>query len=82
MLFLITQTHTPEQCTKNAGGVKALYNDKAEGVTLKALYGAFSDHIVYYVVEANSLKAINDFLTPGWTRCTSRITPVSDEPVI
>ena len=82
MLFHITQTHTPENCPKDAGGSKTLYNPKAEGVKLRALYGAFSQHVIYYIVEADSQKAINKFLDPGWLRCTSTITPVSDEPIL
>ena len=82
MLFLITQEHTPESCPKDTGGSKTLYNAKAEGVTVKGMYGAFSEHVIYYVVEADSLAAVHDFLDPGWTRCTATITPVSEEPIV
>ncbi len=81
MLFLVTQEHTPESCPKDTGGSKTLYDSKAEGVTLKAAYGAFSDHVIFYVVEADSLGAIHKFLDPGWTRCSATITPVSEEPI-
>ncbi|MBI2919253.1 MAG: hypothetical protein HYY01_14865 [Chloroflexi bacterium] len=81
MLFLITQTHTPEQCPKDAGGSKTLYDAAAEGIKLKAMYGAFADHIIYYVVEADSLSAVNKFLDPGWKRCKATVTPVSEEPI-
>ena len=47
MLFHITQTHTPESCPKNAGGSKALYDASVEGLTLKAMYGAFAEHTIY-----------------------------------
>ena len=53
----------------------------AEGVTLKAMYGAFAEHAVYYIVEAESVEAVNRFLMPGFKRCTARITPVSEEPI-
>ncbi len=82
MLFHITQTHTPENCPKDAGGSKTLCNPKAEGVKLRALYGAFSQHVIYYIVEADSLQAIHTFLEPGWMRCTCTITPVSREPIV
>ncbi len=81
MLFLITQEHTPESCPKDVGGSKTLYNPKAEGVTLKAMYGAFSEHVIYYVVQSDSLDAIHKFLDPGWTSCTATVTPVSEEPI-
>ena len=60
MLFLITQSHTPETCPKDAGGSKILFNPNVEGVELRAMYGAFSEHVIYYIVEADSMKAINE----------------------
>ncbi len=81
MLFLITQSHTPETCPKDAGGSKTLFNPDVEGVKLRAMYGAFSEHVIYYIVEADSMKAINEFLDPGWKRCTSKITPVNESPI-
>lgn len=82
MLFLITQVHTPETCPKNEGGSKILYNPDAEGVELRAMYGAFSEHVIYYVVEADNIQAINGFLDPGWTRCTCTITPVNETAIV
>ncbi len=81
MIFHITQTHTPESCPKDAGGVEALYDPSVEGVKLQAMYGAFSEHVIYYIVEADSLGAIHKFLDPGWLRCTCTVTPVSEEPI-
>lgn len=81
MIFHITQTHTPESCPKDAGGSKALYDPNVEGVKLQAMYGAFSEHVIYYIVEADSLGAIHNFLDPGWMRCTCTVTPVSEEPI-
>jgi hypothetical protein len=82
MLFHITQTHTPEMCPKDDGGSKILYNPKAEGLTLRAMYGAFSEHVIYYVVESDNLAAIQQFLMPGFKRCTCEISPVSEEPIV
>lgn len=82
MLFHITQTHTPEECPTDVGGTKALYDAKVEGIKLRAAYGAFSEHTLYYVVEAESLDAIHKFLGPGWKRCTSVVTPVAEEPIV
>ena len=81
MLFHITQVHTPENCPKNAGGSRDLYDPDAEGVKLRAAYGAFSEHVLYYIVEAENLNAIHRFLDPGWTLSTCTITPVSEEPI-
>jgi hypothetical protein len=81
MLFHITQTHTPENCPKEAGGSKTLYDSNVGGIKLLAMYGAFAQHVVYYIVEADSLKAIHKFLDPGFKHCTATITPVSEEPI-
>lgn len=81
MLFHITQTHTPENCPKDVGGSTTLYNPNAEGVKVRAMYGAFSEHTIYFIVEADSLGAIHRFVDPGFVRCTCRITPVSEEPI-
>lgn len=82
MLFHITQVHTPENCPKDVGGSKILYDPNVEGVKLRAMYGAFSQHVIYYIVESNSLEAVHKFLDPGWKRCTCTITPVSEEPIV
>jgi hypothetical protein len=82
MIFHITQDHTPENCPKDAGGSKVLYDPNAPGVKLKAMYGAFSEHVIYYIVEADSLEEVHKFLDPGWLRCTCTVTPVSEEPII
>ena len=82
MLFHITQSHTPELCPKDEGGSKTLYDPRAEGVRLLAMYGAFAEHLIYYVVEADSIKAVNQFLMPGFKRCECQVTPVNKEPIV
>lgn len=77
MLFHVTQTHTPDKCPKEVGGASTLYNKEAPGVTLKGFYGAYTQHVIYYVVEADSAEAVEKFLDPGMLRCTATITPVS-----
>ncbi len=82
MLFHITQTHAPESCPRDEGGSKILYDPNVEGVKIRARYGAFAEHVIYYVVEADSLNVVNKFLLPGFTRCTCMVTPVSEEPAV
>ena len=82
MLFHITQTHAAESCPKDSGGSKTLYDADADGITLRAMYGAFAEHVIYYVVEADDVGAVNRFLFPGFMRCTSKITPVSEEAIV
>ena len=82
MLFHITQTHPADLCPKDEGGSKTLYNPKAEGVKFLAMYGAFPEHVIYYLVEAEKIEAVEAFLLPGFERCTSKITPVSQVPIV
>ena len=81
MLFHITQTHTPDDCPVDSGGSSTLYNADADGVALKAMYGAFSEHVIFYIVEADSFKAVNQFLLPGFKSCTCTVTPVGEESI-
>ena len=82
MLFHITQTHAPDLCPIDEGGSKALYNPDVEGVRLRAMYGAFAEHAIFYVVEADDIRAVNQFLMPGFKRCECEISPVSEEPIV
>ncbi len=79
MLFLITQTHRPENCPIDAGGREALHAKPEEIKGLKVVTGfaAYTDHVLYYLVEADDYDAVEKFLTPGFKRCTATITPVS-----
>ncbi len=81
MLFHVTQIHTPENCPKDVGGSKTLYDPNVQGVKLQAMYGAFSQHVIYYIVEADNIEALHKFLDPSWKRCTATITPVTQEPI-
>ncbi|MBI2909876.1 MAG: hypothetical protein HYX92_19735 [Chloroflexi bacterium] len=79
MLFLITQEHTPETCPIDAGGREVLHEKPGNvpGLEVLAAYGAYSEHTLYYVVEADNYEAMDKFLRPGFKRCTSTITPIS-----
>ena len=81
MLFHITQVHTPEMCPLDEGGSNSLYNPNVEGLRLIGRYGANAQHTLFFIVEADNLDAIHQFLRPGFKRCTSTITPVSESPV-
>jgi len=81
MLFHITQTHTPEACPKDEGGSSILFNAEAEGIKLHAMYGAFTEHVIYYVVEAQNIKSVHQFLIPGLKHCTCKVTPVAEEAI-
>ena len=81
MLFHITQIHRPEACPKDEGGSNSLYDDTVDGLKLIGRYGANAQHTLFYVVETDDVNAIQKFLWPGFTSCTSTITPVSEVPV-
>jgi hypothetical protein len=68
--------------TTEAGGSICRYNPKAKGIKLQAMYGAYPQHIIWYVVEADSVEAIQEFLRPGFLRCTSTVTPISSGSIV
>ena len=81
MLFMITQVHTPETCPIDQGGSDVLFNKDAKGVTLKGRWGAWSHHIIWYLVEADEIAAIQSFLDPGMKRSTSTVEPVGEASI-
>jgi hypothetical protein len=81
MLFHITQRHTPETCPVDEGGSASLFNPNVEGVKLIGRYGANSEHVFFFIVEADDWNALQRFLLPGFRRATATITPVSELPV-
>ncbi len=81
MLFHISQVHSPESCPRDEGGSNSLYDDSVDGLTLIGRYGANAQHTLFFIVEADDVNALQRFLWPGFTTCTSIITPVSEVPV-
>ena len=78
MLFHITQRHSPETCPVNDGGSNSLFDPKVEGVKVIGRYGANSEHVLFFIVEANNWNDLQRFLLPGFKRATATITPVSE----
>ncbi len=81
MLFHIEQVHTPDNCPYGQGGSPSLVDRTAEGVKVVGSYGAFMEHVVYYIVETDNIDKLHRFLLPGMKKCVTRITPVSDHPI-
>ena len=81
MLFHITQVHSPESCPRDEGGSNSLVDSTVPGVKVIGRYGANSQHILFYIVEADDAMAIQQFLWPGFKRCTATVTPVIETPV-
>jgi len=81
VLFNIEKVHSPENCPYGTGGSRSLHDASVDGVEIKGFYGAFMEHTIYLVVEANDVERVNQFLLPGMKVCTARITPVSVRPM-
>jgi hypothetical protein len=47
------------------------------GLKIVAGYGAYTEHTLYYVVEADDYDTVEKFLEPGFKLCKATITPVS-----
>ena len=77
MLFMITQVHTPQTCPRDEGGADVLIDKNAQGVTVKSRWVAGPQHTIWFLLEADSLDAVQSFLDPGMKRCTCTITPVT-----
>ena len=60
---------------------RSLHDASVEGVEVKAVYGAFTEHVVFIVVETDDIDPLHRFLVPGMKVCTTRIRPVSDHAV-
>ena len=81
MLFMITQTHTPETCPKDAGGADLLMDKNIQEVSVRGRWGAWAHHTIWYLVEADDLDDIQRFLDPGMKRCTCTVEPVGEAPI-
>jgi hypothetical protein len=79
MLLLITQTHKPENCPVDAERRESLHEkpENVPGLKIVAAYAAYTEHTLYYIVEADDYEIVDKFLRPGFKRCQATITPVS-----
>jgi hypothetical protein len=81
MLFHIEQVHEPEHCPYGKGGSRSLQDETVSEVKVIGVYGAFMEHRVFLVVEADDVDMLNKFLLPGMRVCTTTIRPVSSQPL-
>jgi hypothetical protein len=81
VLFHIEQVHTPENCPYGRGGSRSLHDASVSEVTLVGMYGAFMEHKIYLIVESDDFEQLNMFLLPGMKTCTTKITPVGEQPL-
>ena len=73
--------HSTETCPRDEGGSNSLFDPNAKGVKVIGRYGANAQHTLFFIVEADHIDAIHQFLWPGFKKCTATITPVSEFPV-
>lgn len=86
MNFIVTHTHTPEQCPSgNPEMLKVLQEvspstEFAEkcGVKVLSSWIAVPEHIMYFVVEADSYNSVVKYFQPIMLIGTARVTPVLD----
>ncbi len=77
MLFLVAQVHTPENCPQREGlGPEILFTDTPQ-VELRFAVADVPGHRLTFLVECESYDALQAFLEPGRTRCTTTIAPVT-----
>ena len=76
MLFLVVQEHSPEQCPARRGlGPESLFAE-VEGADIRFAVADVPGHELTFLVEAESYDALQAFLEPGRTHCTTTISPV------
>lgn len=85
MIFHVTHVHTPELCPsgnpeKVASTVGIVASDahaKEVGVSVLGRYISPTEHILFFIVEADNYEAVTEYLRPMMKMGTPRITPVS-----
>ena len=85
MQFVVTQMHAPSDCPSDEPEVlKALGHDfsegqaKKKGVKLLGAYIAPLEHTFFFILEADSLAKVTDFLRPAAKLGTAKVTPVDE----
>ncbi len=85
MIFHIMHTHTPELCPSDnpedvastVGIVASDSHAQKVGVTVLGRYISPTEHILFFIVEADNYEAVTEYLRPMMKMGTPRITPVS-----
>lgn len=86
MLFVITLEHPPELCfaRKEYSAEGKRWQDsigeraKSLGVKIHGAYVSTIEHTFYFILEADSVKAISEFFSPPFlTHQKARISPVT-----
>ena len=83
MLFVMTNTHTPENCAAHSPErlktfAAVMKSAEENGVHIHSLYVAPWEHTFYRVLEAESADSLGRWIDPLLELTTSKITPVTD----
>ena len=88
MLFHITHVHTPETCpyhnpekARDTFG-KMMSSSEQLGVKLVGAWVDAPAHTVYFVIETDSVKKIEELLAPGLEIGHAETRPVSDAAAV
>ncbi len=90
MLFVITLEHSPELCLARkeyVTGIKTWQESveeraKSLGIKIHGAYVSMIEHIFYFVLETDNVKAISEFFSPPMlTHHKARISPVIETKV-
>lgn len=85
MQFVVSHVHAPSDCPSDRPEVmKKLGNDLSDveamkkGVKLLAAYVAPLEHTFFFILEAESLAKVTDFLKPAAKLGTANVVPVDE----
>jgi hypothetical protein len=84
MLYLVAHSHTLENCPAREGKeavekhYRSLQSDVAErlGVKVLALYTAPIEHSRFFILEAESVESLRDYLEPLYMRGKVEVFPI------
>lgn len=86
MMFMVVHTHDAAKCPGSKGapaGLEAIRDvvdearAKKAGMKLLASYGAYTEHVLYFVVETENYGALRDFFDPLMEIGNTVFKPVS-----
>ena len=85
MKFMVTQVHAPHDCPsdepellRTLGHAFSDAEATKKGVKLRGAYIAPLEHTFFFVLEAESLAKVTDFLKPAAKLGTAKVTPVDE----
>ncbi len=84
MNFIVTHSHTPEQCPSGNPEVMKVLREVSPttefaekcGVKVLSSWVAVPEHTMYFILEADSYDAVVKYFQPIMRIGTARVTPV------